>query len=56
MWLFKYLVCLRRSHIFINLIWQDLPYQYCLRCGRVEAQYAVVEKILIGGERVSEQN
>ena len=51
MWLFKYLVCLRRSHIFTDIIWQDLPYQYCLRCGRVELQGAVTERINVGGQR-----
>jgi hypothetical protein len=53
MWIFKYLVCLRRKHIFANIIWQDLPYQYCLRCGKVQVQVqdAVPERILVGGGR-----
>ncbi len=49
MWIFKYLVCLVHNHIFTNIIWQDLPYQYCLRCGKVEVQDAVTERILVGG-------
>ncbi len=51
MWIFKYLVCLVRKHIFTNLIWQDLPYHYCLRCGKVQVQNGVTERILVGGGR-----
>ncbi len=49
MWIFKYLVCLRRKHIFTNLIWQGSPYRYCLRRGKVQVQNAVTESILVGG-------
>lgn len=51
MWLFKYLVCLKHKHILVNIIWQSSPYQYCLRCGKVEVQDAVTEHILVGGRR-----
>ena len=51
MWIFKYLVCLKRKHIFINMIWQDSSYQYCLRCGKLELQEAVTERIIAGGEK-----
>ena len=53
MWIFKYLVCLVRKHIFASIILQDLPYQYCLRCGKVQVQVqdAVTERILVGGGR-----
>ncbi len=49
--IFKYLVCLKRKHIFTNIIWQDLPYQYCLRCGKVEVQDLAKESIFVGGGR-----
>jgi hypothetical protein len=51
MWIFKYLVCLVRKHIFASIILQDLPYQYCLRCGKVQVQDAVTERILVGDGR-----
>ena len=53
MWIFKYLVCLVRKHIFASIILQDLPYHYCLRCGKVQvqAQDVVTEGILVGGGR-----
>jgi len=52
MWILKYLVCLMRNHILTDFVWQDSLYQYCLRCGKVKVQDAVVERILIGGERL----
>lgn len=53
MWIFKYLVCLARKHIFASIILQNLPYQYCLRCGKVQIQVknAVTERILVGDGR-----
>ena len=51
MWLFKYLVCLMRTHILIDFIWQDSFYQYCLRCGTIEVQDVVTERISVGGRR-----
>lgn len=53
MWILKYLVCLVRKHIFTSIIWQDLPYQYCLRCGKVQVyvQDAVTERIPVGSGR-----
>jgi len=48
MWIFKYLVCLMHSHSFVGITWKDSPYQYCLRCGKVEAQDTVAESILVG--------
>jgi len=51
MWIFKYLVCLMQNHYFVDVTWRGLPYQLCLRCGKVEAQEAVKEGIFMGGER-----
>ena len=51
MWIFKYLVCLVRKHIFTNIIWQGSPYQDCLRCGKVEVLDAITEPIITGGGR-----
>ena len=51
MWIFKHLVCLMYDHIFVNIIWQDSPYQYCLRCGKVEVQDAVKERIFVEVQR-----
>ncbi len=53
MWIFKYLVCLVRKHIFTSIILQDLPCQYCLRCGKVQVHIrdAVTERILARGGR-----
>jgi hypothetical protein len=31
MWVFKYLVCIVKDHI-----WVGSHYQYCLRCGKLE--------------------
>ncbi len=31
MWVFKYLVCLVKDHI-----WVGSRYRYCLRCGKLE--------------------
>jgi len=41
MWVFKYLICLVLKHIFVNILWEDSPYQYCLRCGKIEVHDAV---------------
>ena len=50
MWIFKYLVCLMYNHSFVNIIWHGSPYQYCLRCGKVEVQDAVTEGISVGDQ------
>lgn len=47
MWILKYIVCLMHDHTLINMIWEDSPYQYCLRCGKVEVQDAVTEPIIV---------
>lgn len=52
MWIFKYLVCLMHNHCFVDITWKDSPYQYCLRCGQVEAQNLAKESILVGDERL----
>ncbi len=36
MWVLKNLVCIVRKHIFAAITMRDLPYQYCLRCGKLE--------------------
>jgi hypothetical protein len=36
MWIFKYFTCLVQSHVFTEVTWRDLPYKYCLRCGKFE--------------------
>ena len=51
MWIFKYLVCLMYSQSFVDMTWKGLPYQYCLRCGKVEVQEAVKGGILVGRGR-----
>ena len=48
MWLFKCFVCFRRKHILVNIIWQDLPYHYCLGYGKVEIQDVITELIIVG--------
>ena len=45
MWIFKYLTCLMYSHSFVGITWKGLPYQYCLHCGKVEAQNLVKESV-----------
>ena len=60
MWIFKYLACLVHNHYFVDVNCEDLHrrycYQLCLRCGKVEAQEAVKESILVGGgERLWER-
>lgn len=54
MWIFKYLACLVHNHYFVDVNWEDLhrrySYQLCLRCGKVEAQEAVKEGIVVGGD------
>ena len=37
MWLLKRLICLIRDHVFAAIHVQEVSYQYCLRCGSVEA-------------------
>ena len=49
MWIFKYLVCLMCNHSFVNIIWENSSYQYCLRCGKVETQNTVAESVFAGG-------
>ena len=56
MWIFKYLACLMDSHSFIELTWEGSPYQYCLRCGKVEAQDLVKESILAEGGEIMRAN
>jgi len=51
MWIFQYLACLLHGHSFVNITWQDSPYQYCLRCGKVEFQDLAKESILVGDRR-----
>lgn len=36
MWIFKYLICLISSHLWIGSI-----YKYCLRCGKLEVEPTV---------------
>ena len=52
MWIFNYLVCLIYYHSFVDITWKDSPYRYCLRCGKVEVQDTVTERVFIGGERL----
>jgi hypothetical protein len=35
MWLYKYVVCLIKKHLFIPLQSRGASYQYCLRCGKL---------------------
>ena len=52
MWIFKYLVCLIYNHSFANITWEGLRHQYCLRCGKIETQDVVKERVLARGERL----
>jgi len=40
MWLYKYVVCLMRKHLFIPLQSHGSSYQYCLRCGKLAMEAA----------------
>jgi hypothetical protein len=44
MWVLKYLMCLVRSHVFAAISSGNLPYRYCLRCGKIELQDAVTSR------------
>ena len=41
MWVLKYIICIIRKHIFAAMSLEDSPYQYCLRCGKVELEHLV---------------
>jgi len=56
MWILKYLVCLMHSHSFADITWKDSPYQYCLVCGKVEAQDTVVESISVSRQETIRAN
>jgi hypothetical protein len=56
MWIFRYLVCLMDNHSFIEFTWKNSPYQYCLRCGRVEAQDLAKESIRVEGGEIMRAN
>lgn len=56
MWIFKYLACLASNHIDIDITWKNSPYQYCLRCGKVEARDLLNESILAGGGEIMRAN
>ena len=56
MWIFKYLVCLMHSHSFVDVTWKDSLYQYCLRCGKVEAQDTVMESISVSRQETIRAN
>ncbi len=37
MWMLRRLMCLIRDHVYAAVNVRDNEYQYCLRCGTVEA-------------------
>ena len=41
MWVLKYIICIIRKHVFAAMSLEDSPYQYCLRCGKVELGHMV---------------
>jgi len=45
MWIFKYVVCLVKDHI-----WVGSHYRYCLRCGKLEMASGYVQtREIVGG-------
>ena len=52
MLIINYLVCLVRGHAFSTITYKDLPYKYCLQCGKVESHIHIREEL---GQRVEEK-
>lgn len=43
------MLCLRQGHVFVNITCDGVPYEYCLRCGKVRtARYPVLAAQAIG--------
>jgi len=42
MWIFRYIYCLINGHAYVDINSSKVPYQYCLRCGKVKEPIAVV--------------
>ncbi len=47
MWLFKWMMCIIRGHVFTDISLGESPYRYCLRCGMVKVPEANAEGKLI---------
>jgi hypothetical protein len=47
MGIFRFIYCLFNGHAYIDIVDDRRPYQYCLRCGKIEEPVAVLKRVTV---------